>query len=44
MGKGDTWEGECYTDVTTGPEKELETVELGKGAANTITEDEVTRE
>lgn len=41
---GDTWEGECCVDITTGPEKELEAGELGKRVARKISEDEVTRE
>lgn len=37
-------EREYYVDITTGPEKELEAVWLGKGLACTIFKDEVTRE
>lgn len=36
--------GEYYVDITTGPEKELEAVELGKGLACTIFKNEVTSE
>ena len=47
MGGGDvgnTWGGgECHADITTGPEKELEAVQLGKGLTCIISEDEVTR-
>lgn len=41
---GDPWGGgQCYTDITTGPEKKLGAGELGKGVASKIPEDEVTR-